>query len=143
MYGCTNEYSAESYGVNSGYISHYESDQIKKFFSKDHIDIISRKISQLMMGVHPDKKTIRVPDSTIQSVMYNVYNNNRWNVRDMTDHVIEIITNQIKDEYGQISVNNSLNVWDTIWDGTQGVRQHAPIKLREKRLPPMQFNVRY
>lgn len=143
MYKCNNLYDAESYGVDSPYISHYVSCDIKNFFSKEHISKISEKISQLTRGVHPDGLTIRVPDSTIQSVMHSVYNNNRWNVIDMTDHVIEIITNQIKDEFGQIEVNNSLNVWNTIWDGTQGVRHHSPIKLRDRRTPPMQFNVRY
>jgi len=140
MYKCNNSrYEVDS----SPYISHYTNDEIKYFFSEENIKIISQKISQLTIGVHEDGLIIRVPDESIKSVMYTIYNNNRWNVRDMTDQVIEIITNQIKDEFGQISVNNSLNVWNTIWDGTQGVRHHAPIKLRERRTPPMQFNVRY
>jgi hypothetical protein len=128
-----------SYDTESGYIGHYVSPDIDRYFSEVHITLISNKVTELLDGVHPDGMRIKVPNETIRSVSYNVYNNNRWNVRDMTDTVIEVIYNQIKNEYSQIKINNKLNKWDIYFDGTKGLRQHPPLKMRENRVAPMQF----
>ena len=136
MSNCT---TLKNYDNISGYIGHAVSPQITQYFSDEHVKMCSEKVTQLLTGVHPDGLIIVVPDHTIRSVMYNIYNNNRWSVKDMTDQVIETIYNQIKNEYDTIKVNNKLNKWDIYFDGTKGIRQHPPIKLRERRVAPMQF----
>ena len=123
----------------SGYIGHYVSPEINRYFSDQHISLVSKKVTQLLTGVHPDGLQIVVSKENIQSVMYNIYINNRWNVRDMTDEVIEVIYNQIKNEFDTIDSNNKLNKWNIYFDGVHGIRQYPPLKLREKRRAPMQF----
>lgn len=134
-----NPYDITTHDNISGYIGHYVSPEINRYFSEQHISLVSNKVTQLLTGIHPDGLKIIVSNENIQSVMYNVYNNNRWNVRDMTDEVIEVIYNQIKNEFDTIKTNNKLNKWNIYFDGVNGIRQHAPLKLRENRVAPMQF----
>jgi hypothetical protein len=133
----------EYYNRNTGYIAHSTQEQTDQYFSDQHVNMISNKITQILKGVHPDDKNIIVPRETIRSVLFNLYNNNMYNTRDLTDKAIETIVTQIRDEFATIKKNNSLSKWDSIFDGTNGVRQHPPIKLRENRPASMQFMVRY
>jgi len=127
------------YENSSGYIGHMLHPSIEIYFSDKNVNMISNKITQLLIGVHPDNLNIIVPNRTIRTVLYNIYNNNKWNVVDMTDQAIEVIYNQIKDEYDTIKKNNKLDKWDVYFDSTKGIRQHPPIKLKERRCAPMQF----
>jgi len=136
---------------------------IQKFFSKSHIQNISRKITQLLQGVDPKGRPIIVPFCNICSVMSDVFYNykpptgdiysrytipsmNQQNlVQSMTDQVIEIITSQIRSEMGIIECNSKLTKWTTVLGdfNEHGLTQTPPIKLREKRPNPMEFHMRY
>lgn len=136
---------------------------IRAYFSPNTVNAISKKITQLLMGIHPKNLPIIVPNRTICSVMssiysnfkpatgdiysrYNIPNNEQQNnVQNMIDQVIEIITSQIRNEYGIIEANSKLTIWTTVLGdfNSHGLRQHAPIKVRNKRPNPMSFNMNY
>ena len=60
------------------YVGYSENnDCIKKFFSQETINLISRKVTELTMGVNPENRPIVVPDSTISNIMSNVQQNYR------------------------------------------------------------------
>ena len=135
---------------------------IHKYFSPENIRMISNKISELLMGVDEKNRKIIVPDSSICNIMSAVYDNYRPRVGDiysryiipqdqedtiqtMIDQVINIITTDVKVNLGMQQCNRKLSVWTTVMGdfNEHGLRQHPPIKLREKRPQPMMFNMNY
>ena len=44
----------------------------KQYFNKETVNKISKKVTELLMGVDPDNRPIIVPDKTIISVMNNI-----------------------------------------------------------------------
>lgn len=136
---------------------------LKKFFSKETVDLISRKVTQLTMGVDPQNRPIVVPPVRICEVMDGVYQgyrppvgdiysryiieNNEQNnmVQSLIDQTIEIIVSNIRNSLGIEQANEQLSAWVQLYGdfNTQGLRQHAPIKVLEKRPNPMEFHMRY
>lgn len=137
---------------------------IEKFFNIQTVKTISNKITQLLMGVHPENRPIIVPDKTIYNVMDNIYYSyrpptgdiyGRYNVptgtttrsyvQDMIDQVIEVIVSDVKTTY-ETDINNSkLSVWTTVLGNfnDNGLRGHDVIKTLLKRPAPFQFNMNY
>jgi len=137
---------------------------IKKYFSKETVDIIARKVTELTMGVDPQNRPIVVPTATICGLMSEVYESfrpatgdiyGRYNVpsgmgpqtyvQNMIDQVIEIITSNISYSLGMEENNRKLTIWTTVYGdfNEHGLRQHAPIKVLNKRPNPMEFHMRY
>lgn len=164
----------EGYIRNDQYIRHVGfSDQIcsdacgpsclHKFYSTENINLISRKITQLLMGINKDNRPIVVPDKTICSVMGEVYENfrpetgdiyGRYNIPNrgatsyiqrMIDEVINIITNDVKVNLGMDECNQKLTKWTTLLGdfNSEGLRSHSKIKLRERRPAPLLINMNY
>lgn len=153
--------------LDFGYIRHsgYQdtSTCLQEYYSKETICLISRKVTQLTRGVNSEGRPIVVPDENIIDVMngvhegyrpetgdiysrYIVENNNRTSmVQSMIDQTIEIITSDIRNNLGMEEHNRKLSAWVQLYGdfNTDGLRQHAPIKVREKRPSPMQFHMRY
>jgi hypothetical protein len=146
------------------YIGHQENnnDSVKEFFSPRTLDIISKKITQLLIGVHPQNRPIIVPVKGICNIMSSVYQNYRPSTGDiysryiipqvpqnyvqtMIDQVIEIITSHIRADYGIREHNAKLTKWTTVLGdfNVHGLRQHSKIKVLEKRPNPMSFNMMY
>jgi hypothetical protein len=113
-------------------------DGFSQFFSKRVISHISKRLTYLLQGVHPENKRIVVSDENIFFTMQSIYNNNRDNVWRMIDTVIETIYTHVKDEFEINEVNQRLNIWITKYDETEyqgegtGIRRYAPIKTNEK-----------
>ena len=148
-----------------GYSQHMYGDKscLQQYFSKNTIETISCKVTELLMGVDPNNRPIIVPDKTICSVMSAVYDNfrpetsdiySRYNIpkkgipsytQRMIDEVINIITSDVKVNLGMDECNRKLTIWSSILGdfNEQGLRSHGPIKLREKRTQPMMFNMNY
>jgi hypothetical protein len=125
---------------------------IRKYFSSDNIKSLSYKITQLLQGVDPHGRPITVPDKTICHVLSEVFNSYRPPtgdiysryivptgepdnyVQSMIDQTIEIITSDVKNNIGMEENNRKLSVWTTVLGdfNANGLRQHAPIKIREK-----------
>lgn len=137
---------------------------IRQYFSKQTIDILSYKITELLEGVDIHNRKIVVPDKTIANVMSSVYDSfrpqtgnlySRYNipngtgpdnyVQDMIDQVIEIIVSDVKNNLGMEQYNSTLSAWTTVLGdfNSHGLQQHSKIKIRNKRPAPMQFNMNY
>jgi hypothetical protein len=121
----------------------------KGYFSKQVVDLISRKITQILTGVHPEGKNIVVPDTTILHIMNRVFDNQRNNTVHMIDMVIEIITSRIRDEFEINQNNEKLSKWITKYDEEvpnepfTAIRAHGPIKIRNKHPQYMMFFFNY
>ena len=139
---------------------------LRQFFSQNTIDIISYKVTELLMGVDPQNRPIIVPDKQIGFVMDTIYRNfipynagdiyTRYDipsgsntesyVQNMIDQVIEVIYSDVKNNL-EIEQNNAkLSVWTTVLG--EGMNQHQlrsfpPIKTLQKRPAPFQFNMNY
>lgn len=135
----------------------------RKYFSKDTINTISQKVSELTRGVDPKNRKIVVPDHIICKVMDGVYtrfrpavgdiytryiipNDQQANmVQSMIDQTIEIITDYIRNEYGMRQANEKLSAWVQVYGdfNTHNLTQVPPIKTRQRRPATMQFNLNY
>lgn len=113
-------------------------------------------------GVSSDGRDIVVPHEVISSVLNNVQENyrpqtgdiySRYNIkqfepRDDANHIItetiEIIVDQITSEFEIAEQNYKLSIWDSVLLGDgisrKGLRQYAPLKMKERRPTPMLFN---
>jgi hypothetical protein len=136
---------------------------IKKYFSRETVDLISRQVTKLTMGVDPKNRPIIVPRERICEVMDGVYQSytppvgdihtryiitspeNKNMVQSMIDQTIEVITEYIRTELGMEQANAKLSAWVQVYGdfNTSGLRQHAPIKVRDKKPSTMQFNMNY
>lgn len=132
------------------------------FFSRKTVGLISRRVSELTKGVHPQNKIIIVPDEQIVNVMDSIYqyyrpptgdiytrlvipNNERNDLSYLIDQVIEVITNHIVTEYMMVENNQKLSAWVQVY-GTfnkHNLTQTPPIKIRGRRPAVMQFNMNY
>jgi len=135
-----------------------------KFMSDETVHIISCKLTELLAGVDPNNRPIKVSNRVIYHMMGQIYNSfrpatgdiyGRYNVpngmgpvsyvQSMIDQTIEVIFSTIRSEKAMEECNSKLSVWTTILGdfNEHGLRQHAPIKIQEKRPQPMQFNMNY
>lgn len=146
------------------YVGWSESNACIKFlFSRPTINLISRKITELTLGVDPKNRRIVVPDERICEVISSVY----WNYRPATgdiysryiiptseqenavqsiiDQTIELITSFIRNQFGILQANKQLSAWVQVMGdfNTHGLRQFPPIKVQAKRPETMQFNMNY
>ena len=66
-------------------------------------------------------------------------------VQSMVNQVIEVIVSNVKNTLEIEANNEKLTVWTTLYGdfNKDGLRQHPPIKTRNKRPTPMQFNMNY
>ena len=152
---------------NDQYIKHVgwsdQSTNMNSFFAKYNVNKISRKITELLMGVDKNNRPIIVPDKSICNVMSSVFSNfrpetgdifSRYNIpksrsvdyiQRMIDEVINIITTDVKVNLGMEENNSKLTIWTTVLGdfNEHGLRSHSKIKIREKRPQPMSFNMNY
>jgi hypothetical protein len=149
----------------SGYNSSDNYDFTKQLFSQRTIDVISRQITLLTQGLHPSGRPIKVTDDKIAAVLNNVYHGYRPSTgniasryiipqggnstggmfQEMIDQTIEIIYSFLCNEYQIVENNTKLTAWTAVLGefNEHGLRAHGPLKMRERRIQPMQFNMRY
>ena len=136
---------------------------LQYLFSPQVVQLISNKATQLTMGLDPKNRKLVVVPERICEVISSVYWNNRpatgdiysrYNipsheqeniVQSIIDQTIEIITRNLRNEYGMIDANSKLSAWVQVMGdfNTHGLRQFAPIKVLGKRPETMQFNMNY
>lgn len=136
---------------------------LREFFSPETVKLISKKITELTLGVDPHNRPIVVPESTIVDVMNGIYrgfrpavgdiysryivpNNEQPNmIQSMIDQTIEVIVSDIKNNLGMEQYNESLTAWVQLYGdfNLHGLRQHPPIKVLNKRPNTMEFHMRY
>ena len=135
----------------------------RKYFSKQTVDAISKKVTELTRGVDPKNRKIIVPDARICEVMDGIYRNFRPPtgdiysryiipndqqgnmVQSMIDQTIEVITDFIRNEIGMEQANQKLSAWVTVLGdfNEHNLTQVPPIKIRERRPATMQFHLNY
>lgn len=138
---------------------------LQEYYSRETVQMISNKVTELLQGVDQNGRDIVVPDYIIGNVMDAVYIKyrpitgdiyGRYNVpssstypenytQNMIDQTIEMIVSTIKTEFGMIENNRKLTAWTTILGdfNAQGLRAHPDIKIRRRRPDPLQFNMNY
>ena len=137
---------------------------ICKFFSKCNMDYLSEQITKSLQGVDPSGRPIIVSPEVIGNVMSSVVDSNQPMVGDiysrytlasladennlvsLNDRTIEIIVSHITNELEMTQNNNKLSIWTGQIYGDmnkEGLLQHPPIKLRERRPQSMLFNLHY
>ena len=144
-------------GYKQGYDYHL-------YFDPKTVSIISKKITELLMGVDRYNRPIIVPDKTILNIMdtvklyfrpqtgdiysrYNIPNGENCPsyIQQMVDQTIEIIVSDVRNNLETEEYNRSLTVWTTLLGSfnKHGLRGHDVIKIQEKRPNPFQFNMNY
>jgi hypothetical protein len=122
-----------------------DSNAMTSYFSQQNIDLISKKLTELLDGVDPQGRRMIIPDTTIRSVMSAIYAGRPGNPRDMTDMVMNTIVQQIKDETEIIQQNNKLSQWVVQYNGDYGIKSYPEQKrqIRRRRPTPFIFGMRY
>lgn len=152
----------DNYTKHVGYSESNEC--IRKYFDAETVRTISRKVTELTMGVDPNNRPIVVPTKTICSIMSDIYDSYRpptgdiysryivpsgtsseSYVQSMIDQVIEVITADIRNNLGMEECNKKLSIWTTVLGdfNSHSLRSHSFIKVRNKRPTPMQFFMNY
>ena len=154
-----------------GWSSSGDTQLTRSLYTKRNIDTISRKVTELTMGVHPDNVRIIVPDSNICMVIDGVWQSYvppvggiytkdvmpmtgnyqgqgflpENYVRDIIDRTIEAIVSQIRNIYGMMENNSKLTVWSTVLGdfNEQGLRSHSQIPVRNRKPQSMFINMNY
>ena len=130
---------------------------VDKFFNKDTIEYISKKITSLTKDVDEYGREIVLPDQRIIDLMNTVYQSYRppqgfdqsWNQQlyfdSLVGQTISRAVFDIKNVLGYEQAFAKYTVWNTVLgeNNTEGLRSHAPIKLKEKRPNTMEFNMKY
>jgi len=143
-----------------------QSSCVTEYYSKETLNTISRKVTELLQGVDPQNRPIIVPDHIISNVMDSVYNTfrpetgdiyARYNipsseqdssesyVQNMIDQTIQIITADVKNNLEMEECNSKLSIWTTVLGdfNEAGLQSHPQIKIRNKRPTPFQFQMNY
>jgi len=136
----------------------------QNLFSVNTLNMISKKLTQLLMGVHPENKIIIVPDHIIANVLDSLYQSYRPQVgsiysryiiptglnsddyaTDVIDQTIEIIYSDIKNQYDMEKNNKKLSVWNTVLGdfNENQLRSYPPIKVLNKHPQYMAFFENY
>ena len=150
--------------MNDQYIKHvgYRNTNaaIATFFSKQTVTLVSQQVTDHLKWLKPEG--IIVPCHIITNVMNDVYEafkpptgdiytrysiptNDKGYVQDLIDQTIKIIVSNIKTTLLTEQNNSKLSIWSTLY-GTfnqQGLRQHPPIKVLDKRPRTGLFNMNY
>ena len=114
------------------YAGYVPNDRYLSLFSDHSIKFMSRMITHLLKGVHPEGKNIIVPDATIQSVADSVFQNTGQSVDVMQKMIINYIVQDFKTEYETIKKNNKLSIWVQKYDRSTGMKQFGDVKLNQK-----------
>ena len=135
----------------------------KKFFSERTVRDISNKLKELLKCLRKDGRPIVVADRVIAHMMSEVFYKNRPQLGDgyfmynivaaeprddyetMQDMVVEMIFNTIKTEYEMDENNRKLTIWTSVLGdfNKHGLRQYTDIKLNEKNISTVRFNMNY
>lgn len=132
--------------------SNFEQDPRLLWLLKDeNVRKTSERITHKVAKFNLYEKPIVVPHELVrQAIEYYYINKYIWGPNDVFDipQILETVadgyTQQIVDDFNQEHANDNLDIWVTRYDGTQGLRRHARIKLKEKQVNvPISFSNRY
>jgi hypothetical protein len=138
-------------------------DSVKEFFSKNTVEIISYKVTELLRGVDPLGRDINVTHANIGEIMSTLYNSKTVKVGDifsktrmadlnrnnhfqeLIDETIDQIVSDIKTRVEHEEHQKKLTVWTTLLGdfNDHGLRSHSQIKIRNKGPERGQFHMHY
>lgn len=158
-------YAEQNYMAHVGWSTTSSDDKgLELLLSQENIDNLSRVITDQLMNIDPLHRKIRVSNEQIASVLSSIYSNGtrtnigdiysryiiapkepRCDLRTICNQTIQVIVSTIRDEIETIQKNQKLTVWNTLYGdfNKQGLRAHAPIKIRRKHPQYMAFNMKY
>ena len=113
-----------------GFVGHYLAPEYEQMFSQQTITMIANKVHQLLLQQNHD---IRPTDNVIKTLLESLYRNDRWAPEHIIDYCIELIYNQILNEKKIVKQNSKLSAWVQQYNGDNGIRRHAKIKLNHRR----------
>jgi len=136
---------------------------IQTLFTPDVIRFISRKITENLEGVDPQRRKLIVPDESIISVLNSIYSSHRPRIgdihsryvipddnpndvrQDVINRTIETITDQVRNDIEITENNSKLTKWTTLLGdfNVHGIRGHSEIKTKKRRINKMEFNMNY
>lgn len=133
-------------------------DCVNPIFDKNVLNYISKMVTLNLRGVDVKNRDIIVPDKTISNVLDSVYNNytpsvgglySQQSFHTKYEHIIantiNIIVDDVSYNIARDTCNSKLTIWSTLLGdfNDHKLRSHPPIKLRNNRPKPMQFNMNY
>ena len=155
----------DNYNRYIGWQPASESDFERQFFSRPTIDYIRSQTSELLKCVRSDGRPIVVTDHVIAAVMSQIYQPHKFrpqlgdiytilnipaseprdDLKLLVDLVVETIVSNIKTETEIEENNKRLTVWTTLLGdfNEHGLRQYSKIKLNEKNINKVRFNMNY
>jgi hypothetical protein len=137
---------------------------VDTLFAGETIEAISEAVTRALQGVDPQQKQIVVAPDKIVNVLSNMYQNStrpqigdihsryiipqaqpRCDLRSIINQTINVIVRSIRDEIETTENNKKLSVWSTVYGdfNKEGLRAHAPIKIRRRHPQYMAFNMKY
>lgn len=136
---------------------------LSRLFSKQTIKTIQDKTSEYLVGVDAEGRKIIPSERVVESALYGVFENyrpvtgdiygkytvNNENKRDdyssIVDQTISLLVRGIRNDLEMQQYNSKLTIWTTLLGdfNEHGLRQHAPIKVRNKRPDNFLFHMRY
>jgi hypothetical protein len=133
-------------------------------YSPSNLQNLQKTLKELLKDVHPEGKTIVVPEKQIAEVLSNIYQNQtkqnvgdiysryiipqeqeRNDVQSINKQTIQAIYNMLKTQFEVEANNKKLTIWNSLYGdfNDQGLRAHPPIKIRKKHGQYMAFNMKY
>jgi len=147
------------------YAGYIQNPTMKNLFSKKNIEIISRKVTELLQGVDSEGRDIVVPNETISNVMSQIQLNTipkntgdiytryiipagdnfdpMWSY--IINKTIETIVSDVKSNLGMEECNRKLTIWTTMLGdfNKHGLMPHSKINLNNKRHRSRNTNMNY
>lgn len=153
--------------MNEQYLKHVgysdTNNGIAAFFSPSTSKLISSKVTELLRPLYPPG--IIVPCERVVQVMNDIYSSyrpptgdifTRYNIPSgdlqgynyidtLINQTIQVLVTNIKDNLFTDQNNSKLDIWSSLYGtfNAHGLRQHPPIRTRERRSAPLQFNMNY
>lgn len=136
---------------------------LTRLFSKETVKTIQAKTSEYLVGVDAEGRKIIPSERIVESALFGVFENyrpvtgdiygkytvNNENSRDdysyIVDQTISLLVRGIRNDLEMQQNNAKLTIWTTVLGdfNEHGLRQHAPIKVRNKRPDNFLFHMRY
>ena len=136
---------------------------VQRLFSKHTIQLIQQKTSEYLVGLDPKGRKVVPSERVVETALYGVFRSHRPETGDMygkflvnnmsqrndfayiIDKTISFLVRGIRNELEMEQNNEKLTIWTTLLGdfNEHGLRQYAPIKLKEKRPDNFQFHMRY
>ena len=141
-----------------------QSPNLTFLLSTTNLQQLQAVIMEQLDGVHPEGKRMVVPLCEIANIVSYIYQNGakenigdiysryiipqeqpRNDIRSINNQAIQAVVNLLKTQFEVEKNNKRLSIWNSVYGdfNKEGLRAHAPIKLRKKHPQYMAFNMNY